>query len=70
MASNADLANELTKLKKEYLVDIILTGKIPSGVIVTSELRCFIECSNKSKSAESVVRNAAKNVVNLKSAWS
>lgn len=57
MAPNVDLSSELSKLKKEYLIDIILTKKIPVGVTVTQEVRDFIENNEKDAFLDSESHN-------------
>lgn len=43
LMNNSEFAGELLKFKKEYLIDIIITRKVPEGVNVTPGLRKFIE---------------------------
>ncbi|KAL3279146.1 hypothetical protein HHI36_016660 [Cryptolaemus montrouzieri] len=43
MATDSEIGSELAKLKKEYLIDIIVTKRIPTGTSVSGELRIFIE---------------------------
>ncbi|KAL3266537.1 hypothetical protein HHI36_010705, partial [Cryptolaemus montrouzieri] len=43
MAPFCDISSELSKLKKEYLVEIIITKQIPSGVTTSLDLQKFIE---------------------------
>lgn len=42
MGTNADFCSELNKLKKELLIEIIVTKRIPSGVSLSNELRELI----------------------------
>lgn len=43
MAPSAEVVSELSRLKKEYLVDIIVNKKVPHGITISSELRDFVE---------------------------
>lgn len=45
MARNSEFQVELLKLKKEYLIEIILNKKLPSGAVTSPELQKFIEDS-------------------------
>ncbi|KAL3282657.1 hypothetical protein HHI36_005832 [Cryptolaemus montrouzieri] len=62
MASCMDHSVELTKLKKEFSIEIIITKNIPSGVTVTQELRDFIV---KSETVSSVRETNINNDDNL-----
>lgn len=52
MARNSEFQVELSKLKKEYLIEIILSRKLPSGAVISSELQKFIEDSACGSSSE------------------
>lgn len=43
MGNTGEFYNELNKLKKELLIEIILNRSVPTGVVVSKELRKLIE---------------------------
>ncbi|KAL3283676.1 hypothetical protein HHI36_006814 [Cryptolaemus montrouzieri] len=66
MASNTDLSVEIAKLKKEFLIEIILTRKVPMGVIMNKDLRDFVGKNDSDMFHESNSDFAIDDDANLK----
>lgn len=49
MARYADLVNELSKFKKDVLIDIIVEGCVPSNIQMSEELKNHIKVLNEGK---------------------
>ncbi|KAL3269255.1 hypothetical protein HHI36_008335, partial [Cryptolaemus montrouzieri] len=68
MATNSEISPELAKLKKEYLIDIMVTKWITTGVSVSKELRIFKENNENVILDEPNRDSSKKSESNLKSA--